>query len=114
MTTTTTRPDAFETARAGWLRARAVLAECDADALNQLPDDEADKATNAALNALGAAEWRLLRTPAKTLDDIRERAEIVLDEMFAAADKVGAPTDNRHKLMLSALVSEILNYNHAA
>lgn len=100
----------FEKARAEWLRARAALAECDTDALDKLPAAKADKATSTALNALRAAEWQLLRTPARSFSDVRDRAEIV-SEMFVAAQKIGRPTDNRHQLMLDALVSEILHYS---
>jgi hypothetical protein len=63
----------------------------------------------AALAALRAAEWKLLQTPATTLLEIRERSHVVL-KMFCVADRDGRPTDNRHRLMLAALVSEILRY----
>jgi hypothetical protein len=99
----------FETLRAEWLHARAAVAETDSDALDNLPAAKVDKAAAAAVGRLRAAEWKLLQTPAVTFENIRDRAEIV-QQMFADADKMGPPTDNRHRLMLSALVAEILDY----
>jgi hypothetical protein len=63
----------------------------------------------AALDALIAAEWKLLQTLAQTLLHIRMRAEAV-QEMITTADHAGRPTDNRHHLMLSALVAGIQRY----
>jgi hypothetical protein len=39
--------------------------------------------------------------------EIKERAR-VLSEMFCVLDMNGTPADNRHRLMLTALVSEII------
>jgi hypothetical protein len=96
----------FASAHAEWLRARAAIVELNA-ATNPSHDDAP---MNAALDAIQAAEWKLLQVPANDLHDIHDRAQIVI-EMFAAADLGGEPTDKRHRLMLSALVTEILDYN---
>jgi hypothetical protein len=91
----------FATVRAEWLRARAALVQFESD-------DSTDETMTAAIEACRAAEWKMLQTPAKDLTDIRTRAQVVL-EMFAIAEIEGEPTDNRHRLMLAALVSEILS-----
>ena len=92
--------DQFNIAYAKWLSARAAMAA------NNANDSGGDKKTSAVLDAADAAEWELLKTPAANLNDIRIRASVVL-EMFAYADVAGPPTDNRHRLMLAALVAEI-------
>jgi hypothetical protein len=91
----------FTIAMAEWANAKAALASKTA-----IPSDEDDYAA-AECDAIGAAEWKLLRTPAQTLVEIKERAR-VLSEMFCVVDMNGTPTDNRHRLMLAALVSEII------
>ena len=93
-------PD-LRTVYAEWLRARTKLAELDADG-------EHDDDMPAAYDAVVEAERKMLQAPAKGIVDIRIRAEMV-QEMFAAADAGGEPTDSRHRLMLSTLVSEILS-----
>jgi hypothetical protein len=95
----------FTIAMAEWANAKAALAGLDATPYRLREDNRA----YAVLDALRAAEWKLLQTPAETLMEIRERSHVVL-EMFCVADRDGRPTDNRHRLMLSALVSEILRY----
>jgi hypothetical protein len=96
-------PEPFLIAFAEWMKARAVnwAIEATPDA-----DDDQVSAGNAALIA---AEWMLLQTPAKTLLHIRLRAEAT-QAMIIAADHQGRPTDNRHHLMVSALVSEIQRF----
>jgi hypothetical protein len=97
----TTRPRSpFSDACAKRLRAKAALAELCAGR------EASDEAITLALDAVSAAEWKLLQTPAENLAEIRERARIVL-ELFTAEDEAGVPTDNRNRLMLAALVSEI-------
>jgi len=95
----------FAIAMAEWANAKAALAALDATPYRLREDNRA----YAALDALRAAEWQLLQTPATTLLEIRERSHLVL-EMFCVVDRDGSPTDNRHRLMLAALVSEILRY----
>jgi hypothetical protein len=95
----------FAAAHAEWLRARVALVEF--NAATNLGD--ADARMDAALGACQAAEWKLLQAPARCLNDIQDRARIVT-EMFAVADAAGEPSDNRHRLMLSALVTELLGY----
>jgi hypothetical protein len=97
------QPEPFMIAFAEWMKARAVrwASEAAPDA-----DDDQVSAGNAALLA---AEWMLLQTPARTLFHIRMRAEAV-QAMIIGAYHEGTPTDNRHHLMLSALVSEIQHY----
>ena len=95
----------FTTVHAEWLRARAAVAHCNTPEVNIT-----DQMVTAAIETCRAAEWKLLQTPASDLKDIRSRAKAVL-EMFASAIADGEPTDNRHRLMLAALVSEILEYS---
>ena len=98
----------FATAHAEWLRARTTIAELNAAAIAATDHEYDDAPMSAALDAFVAAEWKLLQTPACSMADLRERARIVI-EMFAVAVTDGEPTDNRHHLMLSALVNEILS-----
>jgi hypothetical protein len=95
----------FAIAMAEWANAKAAVAGLEATPYRLREDNRA----HAALDALRATEWKLLQTPAETLLEIRERGHVVL-EMFCVADRDGRPTDNRHRLMLAALVSEILRY----
>jgi hypothetical protein len=81
--------------------AKAILARVTA-----IPNHE-DNYAAAECDVIKAAEWKLLQTPAKTLVEIKERARALL-EMFCVVDMNGRPADNRHRLMLTALVSEII------
>jgi hypothetical protein len=101
----------FLVAYAEWLHAKAVIVGLNADLAvhdggdnAQMEDDDARM--NRALNAVTAAEWKLMQTPARTLAEIRDRAQLVL-EMFTHEIEAGEPTDGRHRLMLAALVNEI-------
>jgi hypothetical protein len=98
----------FQKALVARQRARAAIAEYDAGVLKLRPD-EVDQVVAKANKTLRATEWKLLQTPATTFADISDRAEVVLD-MFTAAEKDGVPTDGRHRLMLSALVMEIVSH----
>ena len=91
----------FTIAMAEWANAKAALAR-----KTIIPSDE-DNYAAAECDAIKAAEWKLLQTPAQTLVEIKERARVV-SEMFYVADMNGRPTDNRHRLMLAALVSELI------
>jgi hypothetical protein len=91
----------FVVAMAEWANAKAALAR------NVAIPNQGDNCAIAELDAIIAAEWKLLRTPARTLVEIKERARVV-SEMFCVVDMNGRPTDNRHRLMLAALVSEII------
>jgi hypothetical protein len=71
-----------------------------------IPSDE-DNYAAVEYDAVKAAEWKLMRTPAQTLVEIKERARI-LSEMFCVQDMCGRPYDNRNRLMLAVLVSEII------
>jgi hypothetical protein len=62
------------------------------------------------LDAQKAAAWKLIQTPAVKFEDIRQRARIVSD-MFIDVANAGRYTDNRHILMLAALVTEISGYS---
>jgi hypothetical protein len=91
-------------------QARAACAACEARPPYDPADaDEEEAIMTAACDALDAAEWKLLRTPAQSLLEIRFRAQVA-QEMIVAADHAGRPTDNRHHLMVSVLVSEIQRY----
>jgi hypothetical protein len=98
-------PDSdLATLHAEWLQARAAVAQY------STPRSADIDTMTATLEAERAAEWKLLQTSARDFNDIRTRAQIVL-EMFARAETDGVPTDNRHRLMLAALVSEICRYS---
>jgi hypothetical protein len=86
---------------AEWANAKAALARKTA-----IPSYE-DNYAAAECDTITAAEWKLLRTPAMTLVEIEERAR-VLSEMYCVVDMNGCTTDNRHHLMLAALVSEFI------
>jgi hypothetical protein len=85
------------------LRGKAALAEL----VVELDEDlEPAEKLSAAMDAVTAAEWKLMQTPAVGLAEIRQRAHIVL-EMFSEEIEQGEPADNRHRLMLATLVTEI-------
>lgn len=65
-----------------------------------------DETATHVLKAWADAEWQLIRTPTRNVDETRHRAAIV-ELMFADADRMGLPTDDRHRHMLSALVADI-------
>jgi hypothetical protein len=90
----------FADAYALWVAACAGIAAINADV------DATDTTINRANEQLIEAEWRLVRTPANTLADVRERASAV-QVIFTCVDTYGEPTDNRHLAMLAALVADI-------
>src|SRR5580704_15420017 len=93
----------FEVANAERLAARAALA------VNEAEGDDRDGALSRLIDIAAAADLKLLRTPARSIQEIRDRARVV-SEMFMDVWDVGEPTDNRHRLMLAAPVSEIIDY----
>jgi hypothetical protein len=99
----------FEQAYAQWLHARAAVADFDADP-KALEDAGVDERGEAALAELIKAEWRFIEQPGSYLKDLRQRAEFV-QQLFDASDEAGDPTDNRHRIALAGLVSEILRYS---
>lgn len=99
----------FEQAYAQWLHARAAVADFDADP-KALEDEGVDERGNAVLAELIKAEWRFIELPGSYLKDLKHRAEFV-QQLFDASDEAGDPTDNRHRIALAVLVSEILRYS---
>lgn len=93
----------FSAVYAEWLHARAALVQLDAE------EDFSEARGETVANAKEVADWKLLQTPAGDLVDIQDRARVVL-QMFSDTDANGEYSDSRHRLMLAALVSEILNY----
>jgi hypothetical protein len=93
----------FDAAHAEWLRVRTAVIE---ESLRK-PDKNSEQRSGAALDTVSEAEWRLIGTPAWELHEIKARAQ-VLQAMFDDIDIAGRPTDNRHRIMLAVLVSEIL------
>lgn len=69
-------------------------------------DDANDKKATAALDRMGAAEWRLAMTPASRPHDIRERAAVV-EIMMHDAEHFGEPADGVHFAMLAALRTDL-------
>jgi hypothetical protein len=98
----------FEQAYAQWLHARAAVADNQADSTAAVEREQI-----AADNALCKAEWRLIEQPARCMMHLKFRAEFV-QQLFDASDEAGPPTDNRHRIALSGLVSEILRYEGEA
>jgi hypothetical protein len=100
----------FRIALAEFRQAYAELAAIDAAPLDLAKgDDKAlEKVTDKALESRRNAEWKLVRTPADGIVDIRERA-LVVQDMFNRAAWIGDPTDNVHHAMLNVLVLEILS-----
>ena len=96
----------FLTALADRQRARAEVSACEA-ALTEENEEEINKAQDEAAKAQREAEWKLIRTPARGIVDIRERAMIVRELFYRAtwADM----TDEVDMLMLGVLISEILS-----
>lgn len=99
----------FRIAYADWMRARATVAALEVcEEVGFEAEKENERQTAAAFEVRADAEWKLMRTPAGSIVEIRYRA-LVVQEMFSDASWRGDPTDNRHHLMLAALVSEILS-----
>jgi hypothetical protein len=100
----------FRSAFTEWKSACAALCTYETDLADKadINDEEHERQLVAAMKAKDDAEWNLLRTPAHGILEIRWRA-LAVQEMFTEATWNGEPTDNRHYLMLNALVSEILS-----
>jgi hypothetical protein len=64
----------FRTALAEWKRALADISACEAAVGNE---EEIEKVESQAIEVSMAAEWKLVRTPASGIVDIRERAMVV-------------------------------------
>lgn len=107
---TPAEPDKFAAAYAAWLAARAAVWKAEAMGntvqFGTRTARDQERCMSAALDAQQSAEWQLLRIPANTLADIQTRA-IVVGALFADADLHGHPMDNRHRLMLAALIHEL-------
>jgi hypothetical protein len=90
-------PSAFEKAHTAWLAARLAINAC---------SDTKEAEIARLLDAQRSAEWRLIRTNAPTLLEIRQRAAFV-QTIFTDAAMIGRPTDNRDHAALAVLVAEI-------
>jgi hypothetical protein len=101
----------FRVALAEWRQALSDVTALDATPYRaEDPDthaDELDQKAEQALERQRAAEWKLVRTPADGINDIRERA-LVVQDMFGRAALMGPPSDNVHRSMLDTLIAEIL------
>jgi hypothetical protein len=97
-------PSRFFCAIAEWMRAKAVCLDNDAQ-----PDASGDQVA-AGCDAVLAAEWKLIRTPALTIQEIRERGQVV-QEMIRNAETIGLPMDGRHHLMMGALMTDLNRYS---
>jgi hypothetical protein len=93
----------FQAAYADYLIAKADLAGAE-----KRKADE--KEYLAHMEMVRDATWRLIRTPAQNLGDIRLRARVVSD-LYHYAAEAGSSTDNSDRLMLAALVTEIAQYS---
>jgi hypothetical protein len=96
-------PSRFFCALADWMRAKAIC--CDNEANPDANEDQIAAGSDAVL----AAEWKLLQTPAQTIQEIRERGQVV-QKMIRNAETNGLPMDGRHHLMMGALLADLNRY----
>ena len=96
----------MELAHAEWEQARAMLGQASIDIAASPPSLEEDPRLTEAMNRVDAAEWKIIRTRVENALDIRLRA-MVLHRLFLDMEMSGPYTDNRHQMMLSALIYDV-------
>jgi hypothetical protein len=92
----------MELAYAEWQQARAALGRVDIDPAHR------EKRLADAMERADASEWKIIQTRVKNLFDIRLRA-MTLHQVFLEAEMAGEPTDNRHLMMLAALIYDVFD-----
>ena len=98
----------MELAYAEYEQARALLQQADI-AVSASPQSlDEDSRLNEAMERLDASEWKIIRTCAKNGLDVRLRA-MALQQVFLDAEMAGEPTDNRHLMMLAALIYDVFD-----
>jgi hypothetical protein len=98
----TTKVTDFQKAYAAWLAARLA-----AETLTHTDYDEDD--LDAAMEKEMDTLWAVIRTPAQSFVDLKQRAEFVLSITMDAQMR-GTPCDNRHWIALAGLVAEIREF----
>jgi hypothetical protein len=89
-----------------WQQARAALHQADVDTAASPRDSEQPLID--AMKRVDASEWKIIQACAHDTLDVRVRA-MALQQVFLDAEMSGEPTDNRHLMMLSALIHDVLN-----
>jgi hypothetical protein len=101
-------PSPMELAYAEWQQARAALQQVDIHAPVSSPALDEDERLTSAMKRVDASEWKIVQTCAHDGFDVRLRA-MALQQVFLDAEMSGEPTDNRHLMMLSALIHDVLD-----
>ena len=93
-----------------WQQARAALHQVDVDtaASPRDSDEGKEKPLIDAMKRVDASEWKIIQACAHDTLDVRVRA-MALQQVFLDAEMSGEPTDNRHLMMLSALIHDVLD-----
>jgi hypothetical protein len=94
-------------AYAEWQQARAALQQADLDVSASASLDRDERLTE-AMTRVDQSEWKIVQTCAENGLDVRLRA-MALQQVFLDAEMAGEPTDNRHHMMLSALIHDVLD-----
>jgi hypothetical protein len=103
-----TGPTPMELAYAEWQQARAELWQADNNVTASPVSLDHDERLSSAMNRVDACEWKIIETCVKKGLDVRLRA-MALQQVFLDAEMSGEPTDNRHQMMLSALIHDVLD-----
>jgi hypothetical protein len=101
-------PSPMELAHAEWQQARAALQQTSFDTAASSPALSEDERLTSAMKRVDASEWAIIQTCAENGLDVRLRA-MALQQVFLDAEMEGEPTDNRHFMMLSALIHDVLD-----
>jgi hypothetical protein len=98
----------MEIAYAEYQQARALLGQADIDVSASPPSLNEEERLTEAMERLDASEWKIVQTRAENGLDVRLRA-MALHQVFLDAEMNGAPTDNRHQMMLVALIYDVFD-----
>jgi hypothetical protein len=102
------RPSPMGVAYAEWQQARAALQQADLDVSTSPASLNHDERLTEAMTRVDQFEWKIVQTCAENSLDVRLRA-MALQQVFLDAEMAGEPTDNRHHMMLSALIHDVLD-----
>ena len=100
-------PSPMMVAYAEWHQARAALQQGDLDVSASVSLDRDERLTE-AMTRVDQSEWKIVQTCAENGLDVRLRA-MALQQVFLDAEMAGEPSDNRHHMMLSALIHDVLD-----
>ena len=95
-------------AYAEWQQARAALQQADLDVSTSSASLDHDERLTDAMTRVDQSEWKIIQTRVENGLDVRLRA-MALQQVFLDAEMAGEPTDNRHHMMLSALIHDVLD-----